>query len=58
MNSLYAPADSLTPILHRPTTMGQGATTCTNCNDSIQFNTWNRRYENIATGSIRCAEAK
>jgi hypothetical protein len=58
MNSLYAPADSLTPILHRPTTLGQGATTCTNCNEAIQFNTWSKRYENIATGVIRCKEAK
>lgn len=58
MNSLYAPADSLTPILHRPSTLGQGATTCTNCNETIQFNTWNRRYESVATGVIRCKEAK
>ena len=58
MNSMYAPADSLKPILHSPTTIGQGATPCRNCNEMIQFNSWNRRYENVATGVIRCKEAK
>ena len=58
MNSLYAPADSLTPILHRPTTLGQGATPCSNCGLDIHFNTSTRRWTSNEWNGLYCKEAK
>jgi len=58
MNSLYAPADSLKPILHIPTQVEEGLVPCANCGLEIQFNTYSRRWSSNAWNSIYCKDAK
>jgi hypothetical protein len=52
MNSLYIPADSLTPILHFPSKEG----TCFYCNERITFVNGLNRY--MGNTDIRCKGAK
>ena len=52
MNSLYNPADSLTPILHFPNRDGR----CYYCNETITFVAGLNRY--VGETSYRCKEAK
>ena len=55
MNSLYNPADSMTPILHFPYVNPSMAITCYYCNDAIVFNKNLNRYE--SNSGIRCRKA-
>ena len=59
MNSLYNPADSLTPILHSPIRNGlESIGTCANCNSTVSFNKSIRRWESSAWNGMYCKEAK
>jgi hypothetical protein len=51
MNSLYAPADSLKPILHFPNRDGN----CFFCNEEITFSVNLRRY--VGDKGILCSKA-
>lgn len=51
MNSLYVPVDSLTPILHFPSSNG----TCYYCNETIKFVAGLNRY--VGNDGIRCKKA-
>ena len=58
MNSLYAPADSLKPILHtviRKGTELEGS--CSSCGLTIQFNKYSRRWESNEWNGIYCKKA-
>lgn len=51
MNSLYNPADSLTPILHFPNSKGA----CYYCDETITFVSGLNRY--VGNNGIRCSKA-
>jgi len=55
MNSLYNPADSMTPILHFPYVNPNMEITCYYCNEAIAFNNSVNRY--VGNDGIRCRKA-